>query len=341
VLLMCLGSLIIALCPGFATIGAAAPVLLLVARLVQGISLGGEYGTSSTYLSEVPTQRRGLIVSFQAVTVILGQFAATVLLLALQRLVLTEEEIAAWGWRIPFLVGAACAVFAIVIRRNLTESAQFERTRAERRPMRELLQYRREMAVVAALTLGGVTMFYTFTAYMQKFLVHTTGMVRQDATLISSLSLLCYMAVQPAFGWLSDRIGQRPVLLTFGVLGTLFTVPLLNGLRTTTDPLDAFLCLMAALLIASCYTAVNPLVKADQFPSHIRALGVALPHAVAASVFGGTVEYIAIWCKLQGHEALFFWYIAGCVLVSFLVYATLGRRKRPAPAAMEAAPASV
>jgi MHS family alpha-ketoglutarate permease-like MFS transporter len=330
--LMCLGSFIIAVCPTYARIGVLAPVILLLARLLQGLSLGGEYGTSATYLSEVATSRhRGFYSSFQYVTLILGQLLATLTLLVLQRLVLTGPQLEAWGWRIPFLCGAALAVFGFYMRRNMEETEAFQAEAARRtahRPMRELLRHPREIAVVVGLTMGGTLAFYTYTVYMQKFLVNSVGLTRDEATLISVSSLFFYMLLQPLFGWVSDKVGRRPVLLWFGVLGTLCTVPLLTALTRTRDAFTAFLLVTASLVIVSGYTSINAVVKAELFPASIRALGVGLPYALTVSLFGGTAEYVGTWLKLAGHEHWFFWYVTACILCSLLVYAFMRDTQR-------------
>jgi MHS family alpha-ketoglutarate permease-like MFS transporter len=324
VMLMCLGSLIIAVCPSYERIGMLAPIVLILARLLQGLSLGGEYGTSATYLSEVATsQHRGFYSSFQYVTLIMGQLMATLTLLVLQRLVLTGPELEAWGWRIPFLFGGALAVVGLYLRRNMMETEAFQAEAAkksEHRPMRELLRHPKEVALVVGLTMGGTLAFYTYTVYMQKFLVNSVGLSRDQATLISVSSLFFYMLLQPVFGLLSDKVGRRPVLMGFGVLGTLCTVPLLTALTQTRDAFTAFLLVMAALVIVSGYTSINAVVKAELFPANIRALGVGLPYALTVSLFGGTAEYVGTWLKLNGRETWFFWYVTACILCSLLVY---------------------
>ncbi|MDY7232928.1 MFS transporter [Hyalangium rubrum] len=324
VTLMCLGSFIIAVCPTYERIGVLAPTVLILARLLQGLSLGGEYGTSATYLSEVATSRhRGFYSSFQYVTLIMGQLLATVTLLVLQRLVLSHEQLQEWGWRIPFLCGAALAVVGFYLRRNMVETEAFQAETAkktEQRPMSELLRHPKEIALVVGLTLGGTLAFYTYTVYMQKFLVNSVGLTRDQATLISVSSLFLYMLLQPVFGLLSDKVGRKPVLMGFGVLGTLCTVPLLTTLTQTRDAFTAFLLVMAALVILSGYTSINAVVKAELFPARIRALGVGLPYALTVSIFGGTAEYVGTWLKLSGRETWFFWYVSGAILCSLLIY---------------------
>ncbi|MGB5147668.1 MAG: MFS transporter, partial [Porticoccaceae bacterium] len=320
VLMMCGGSLLIVVNPGYASIGPAAPALLVAALLFQGLSGGGEYGASATYLTEMAEPgRRGFYSSFQYVTLILGQLAALGVLLVLQ-LLLTPVALDAWGWRIPFAIGAALAVVALYLRRNLAETAAFASAERVRNPLRTLLGYPREFLTVVGLTLGGTVAFYTYSTYMQKFLVNTSGFGKQTATLIMAAALAVFMLLQPLVGALSDRIGRRPLLIAFGVLGTLATVPLLEALAQTRSGWVAFGLICGALVIASGYTAINAVVKAELFPTEVRALGVALPYALAVSVFGGSAEYVGLWFKTAGHESGFFWYVSGCIALSLLVY---------------------
>jgi MFS transporter, MHS family, alpha-ketoglutarate permease len=322
VLLMCFGSLIIALTPSYETIGVGAPILLIFARLLQGLSVGGEYGTSATYLSEMATkERRGFFSSFQYVTLISGQLIALAVLIILQQ-TLTTEQLYAWGWRIPFVIGALCAVVALYLRRGMEETESF--TKKKEKPkeslMRTLMRHPKELMTVVGLTMGGTLAFYTYTTYMQKYLVNTVGMSISDSTTVSAATLFLFMCIQPLVGALSDKIGRRPILIAFGVLGTLFTVPILTTLHTVQSWWGAFFLIMAALIIVSGYTSINAVVKAELFPTEIRALGVGLPYALTVSVFGGTAEYIALWFKSIGMETGYYWYVTACIAVSLLVY---------------------
>lgn len=330
VVFMCLGSLIIAVTPGYAEIGLAAPVILLLARLLQGLSVGGEYGTSATYLSEMaPEKNRGFYSSFQYVTLIMGQLVALGILILLQRFFLTPQQLEDWGWRIPFFIGAACAVVAFYLRRGISETEAFTKTaHPDRGKLSELMRHPRAVLTVVGLTLGGTVAFYTYTTYMQKFMVNTSGFSKDDATLISTAALFVFMLLQPVAGAISDRIGRRPLLLAFGVFGAVGTVPLLSALSHTRDFTMAFLLIMFGLVVVSGYTSINAVVKAELFPAHVRALGVGLPYALTVAIFGGTAEYIALYLKNIGHEPWFYWYVSACIALSFVVYAVMPDTKR-------------
>ena len=331
VTLMGIGSLGIAVLPGYAQIGALAPILLVAARLLQGLSLGGEYGTSATYLSEVATpHRRGFYSSFQYVTLTSGQLLALGVQIILQQL-LTPEQMHTWGWRVAFVIGAAAAVTVVWLRRTMDESENYKlavKENTERGSLRVLLAYPRECLTVVGLTLGGTIAFYTFTTYMQKFMINTAGLPKEQVTWINFVALLIFVCIQPAFGALSDRIGRRPLLIAFGIGATLCTVPLLTAVSRADSALPAFGLMMIGLIIVSGYTSINAVVKAELFPARIRALGVGLPYALTVAIFGGTTEYVALGLKNIGHENWFFFYVAGCGLISLLVYVFMGESSR-------------
>ncbi|QNL47690.1 MFS transporter [Olivibacter sp. SDN3] len=325
VLLMSFGSLLIAFTPTYHQIGLFAPAVLLIARLLQGLSVGGEYGVSATYLTEMATpDRRGFYSSFQYVTLIGGQLIALGVQLLLQRVLLSDAEILAWGWRIPFVIGAVLAVVALYLRRHLDETRAFQLQQKQvnnsESSIKLLLEHPKAVLTVVGLTLGGTLAFYTYSTYMQKFLVNTVHLSREESTLISFLSLFIFACLQPVFGLLSDRIGRKPLLLGFGILGVLCTVPLLTLLQETQDVWQAFWLLLTALMIVSGYTSINAVVKAELFPAQVRALGVGLPYALTVAIFGGSAEYVALWFKHIGHESYYYWYITACIFCSLLVY---------------------
>jgi MHS family alpha-ketoglutarate permease-like MFS transporter len=325
--LMCGGSLLIALTPGYDRIGLAAPALLVLARLLQGISVGGEYGTSATYLSEMAdAKHRGFYSSFQYVTLLAGQLLALLVQLGLQHL-LTPAELQSWGWRVPFVLGAGAAVVALYLRRQMEETQDFRKQAAgeaalaaEEGRVRALLRHPREVLTVIGMTLGGTLVFYTFTTYAQKFLVNTAGFTKEQSTLISFGALAVALLLQPLMGALSDRVGRRPVLLFFGVGAVLGTVPLLTLLSHATSTWGALGLLVVAMVILSGYTSINAVVKAELFPAHIRALGVGLPYALTLAIFGGSAEYLALQFKSWGNEPAYYWYVTAAAAISLVVY---------------------
>ncbi|SME19143.1 Alpha-ketoglutarate permease [Bacillus mobilis] len=318
------GSLIIACTPSYESIGIMAPIILVLARLLQGLSLGGEYGTSATYLSEMASSgRRGFYSSFQYVTLVAGQMVALGVQIVLQQL-LSEPDMKAWGWRIPFIIGAMGAVAVLWLRRTMDESEQFSNIKSQKREsagtVRALMKHPKAVLTVVGLTLGGTVAFYTYTTYLQKFMVNTVGLPKEVVSWINFAALLIFVVLQPIAGLLSDKIGRRPLLMAFGILGTLLTAPIFFFMEKTTEPMVAFLLMMVGLIIVTGYTSINAIVKAELFPTEIRALGVGLPYALTVAIFGGTAEFIALWLKSIGMESLFYFYVAGCIAISFITY---------------------
>lgn len=320
--MMCLGSLLIAVTPGAARIGVAAPAILLLARIFQGLSLGGEYGASATYMSETAGRaHRGFWSSFHYVTLIGGQLIALCVLLVLQR-ALPAQQMQSWGWRVPFVIGAALAVVAYWLRRNMRESQSFIDQRAARTgrgSTRVLLRdHLRETLCILGLTAGGSMTFYVYTTYMQKFLTNTGTFSKVEATELSAATLIAFMLAQPLFGWISDRVGRRPMLLLAFAGGTLVTWPIMARVSTSGSMGVAFALILVGVLFESAYTSISAVVKAELFPTPLRSLGVALPYAVANAAFGGTAEYVALWFKSAGVEAGFYVYASILSAIGFL-----------------------
>ena len=323
VMAMCIGSLMIAITPGYETIGVLAPLMLIAARLLQGLSMGGEYGTSATYLSEIaPANRRGFYLGFLQVSVVAGQLLALGLMLLMQHVLLTAAQIERWGWRIPFVVGGALALFALYMRRNVVETEAFTHGAQQTGPSvaSEMLLHWRQILLALGITVGGTVAFYTYTVYMQKFLVNTVGLGKETATFVSAGALLLYMPLQPLFGLASDVVGRRPVLICFGVCCTLFSVPLFNAMSHTHSATTAFLLSFAGLVMLSGFTSVHMLAKTELFPVRIRALAVGLPYALTTAILGGTTEFVALRFKANGHESWFYWYVTIWAGISLLVY---------------------
>ena len=368
VALMSAGSFAIALIPGYDHIGVWAPIALVAARLVQGLSVGGEYGASATYMSEMAGKdRRGFWSSFQYVTLISGQLTALAVLIVLQHS-LAKADLEAWGWRIPFVIGGLLAIVVFWMRTGLNESASFENVAQADRPKVQMghvavvgglflltlagcgfvlktlgmetglgwcigllvlwqlsmvvplaRRHPKEVFSIIGLTAAGSLSFYAYTTYMQKFLVNTSGFSKDAATAISAASLLVYMCAQPIYGLISDKLGRKVTMgFAFGV-GSIITFPVMSALAGTSNMLTAFGLVTALVLAHSGYSSVSAVVKAEMFPAHIRALGVALPYAIGNAVFGGTAEYVALAFKSAGHESGFYAYVAILMAIALII----------------------
>jgi len=323
--LMAGGSLMIAVAPTYATAGWIAPMVLVLARMLQGLSVGGEYGASATYLSEKAMRnRRAFWASFQYITLIGGQLLALAVVVLLQS-VMPDSEVQQWGWRIAFGIGALLAVAVYFLRARLTETESFVKQGADRARSSMIDLWRnhpREFLIVAAISGGGSAAFYAYTTYMQKFLVNTSGFSRPTATMIMTIALVVFMLIQPWWGMAADRWGRKPMLYVFGFGGTLVSVPIYSAIAVVTAPLTALALVLVPLVILGSYTSISGLIKAELFPAHIRTLGVALPYAVGNTLFGGTAEYVALWFKQAGLESGFYWYLSaviGMAAIGFLM----------------------
>ncbi|QJW54060.1 Alpha-ketoglutarate permease [Serratia plymuthica] len=278
-------------------------------------------------MSEVAIKgKRGFYASFQYVTLIGGQLLALLVLVALQQ-ILSTEELKAWGWRIPFALGAALAVVALYLRRSLNETSDAKtRSHKDAGSLKGLWKNRKAFLMVLGFTAGGSLSFYTFTTYMQKYLVNTSGMDARLASGIMTAALFIYMLLQPLVGAFSDKIGRRSSMLVFASFATLMTVPILMTLKSVTNPYAAFGLIVLALFIISFYTSISGLLKAEMFPPEVRALGVGLSYAVANAMFGGSAEYVALSLKSFGVENAFFWYVSGMCLLALIVSLKLHRK---------------
>ena len=326
ILMTCFGSLLIAVTPSAATIGIAAPILLLVARLLQGLSQGGELCTSIAYLSEMADpKRRGFYSGIWQTTTLGGQCLALIPLLIIQQLLLTPDQLKDWGWRLPFLFGAILAVSAFVMRRDLKETDHFLAARkalGETGTAKHFFRLWKSQLLVVGFTAGGISAYYTYTTYMQKFIRQSVHLSDTATTEVAAGAMVFAVILQPLMGSLSDRIGRKPLLMMFGILGTTCTYPLLKTLHGLTSPFAVFLLLCGAWVIASGYTSITAVVKAEMFPTSVRAMGIGVPYAITAALFGGTVDSVAQYFKTELHyEEGFYWYASALIFLSFLVYA--------------------
>ncbi|MGW7573885.1 MFS transporter [Streptomyces sp. NPDC054765] len=330
ILLMGGGSLLVALTPTYAATGLLAPLVLVIARLVQGLSVGGEFAASTTFLVEsAGPGRRGLFSSFQYVSTTLGQLLAsgTAALLAA---LLTEQQMGQWGWRVPFLGGALLSLLGLWIRRGAQETLPhaLPEQQAVGRPglFEALRRHPRQSLLICGITAGGTLAYYTWTTYLPTYAQVNAGFDKGDSLTVGTLSLVFFALLQPLGGMLSDRIGRKPLLLGFSLGFAVLAVPLLHLVT------DAFVSLLlvqcAGMVLLTGYTAVAAAVNAEVFPARVRAAGIGFPYSLTVALFGGTAPYVGTWFQQAGHAGLFPWYVAALCLVSFVVYLTLPETSR-------------
>lgn len=331
VTLMSASAVLIAVAPTYSVAGYGGAAVLLIARLLQGLSVGGEYAASATYLTEASSpEKRGFASSFQYVSMTAGQIVGLGLQILLQR-TMSDDALHSWGWRIPFIIGALGAAIIFYLRRNMLETDVYEESADadatvggdDKGTLKALWAHKREAFLVIALTMGGTVAYYTYTTYLTKYLSNSAGLSKETATLVSFCALVVFACLQPVAGALSDRIGRRPLLITFAIGSTFLTVPIMTLLQHAGSFWPALGLSLLALVIVTGYTSINACVKAELFPTGIRALGVALPYAIANALFGGTAEYVALWFKNAGIESGYYWYVAGCAAVSLIVYLSM------------------
>ncbi|WP_273789232.1 MFS family transporter [Bartonella sp. ML70XJBT] len=320
VFMMCGGSFLIAILPTYKTLGITAAFLLLLIRMFQGLSVGGEYGTAATYMSEVASKNhRGLFASFQYATTISGQLLASLVIFILA-IYLTEDQLKAWGWRIPFVIGGFGAIVAIYLRSLLHETTTLKsRSEQHAGSLKELFRnHKKAFFLVVGFTAGGSLTFYTYTTYMQKYLITTTGFDKHTATTIMTAALFIFVLLQPLLGSLADKIGARASLIIWSVLSIICTIPVLKMIGNTHNAWTALLIIIGILCIMSFYTSIAGIIKAELFPASIRAIGVGFAFAIGNALFGGSAEYVALGLKNMGYESVFFFYIVGMMIIALI-----------------------
>lgn len=340
IVMMSLGSLLVAVLPTYEAIGIAAPVLLTLARLVQGLSAGGEFGSASTFLAEsAPPERRAFVCSFFYLGIAGGLLLASGIGTVLAA-VLSDDQMHSWGWRVPFLVGALGALVGLLLRRRVPETAAFTKVREDARRVRRPLVTmvtRHPVSVlrVVGFTLLGTLAFYLFVSVFPGYVVQSTGADKSTAFLANTIGLAVFLVAQPVFGRLADRIGRRPQLLAFSVGTGVFVVPLAHVVN------DAFPVILAVqvvgLLLIAPYTAVAPALYAEQFPTEVRTVGIGAPYNVTVALFGGTAPYLLTWLSARGLGDLFFWYLVVAAAVSTVAFLTMRETRA---VSLDAAPAA-
>jgi MHS family alpha-ketoglutarate permease-like MFS transporter len=324
--LMAGSSLAIAVCPGYESFGVAAPLILILARLIQGFAAGGEFGSASTFLIESSApSRRGFAGSWQHFAVNAGVLVAALIGAILTSLI-EPAAMVKWGWRIAFAVAGLLGFVALWVRLAVAETDAFTRTTAtQQRARHPVLVIVREHPR-AALRVIGIAMAGNLCNYLWLVMFPTLAHLRTDISLrdaftASVISIIVSLIAIPFIGMLSDRIGRKPVLLTFAGGSALFAWPGLHFL--TNDFWTATTIVTIGMLLSSGFAATCAAVMAEQFPVQVRATGVALPYAVSAALFGGTLPYIVTAMSNSGLGQYLWIYVALVCAMGFIVYARM------------------
>jgi MHS family alpha-ketoglutarate permease-like MFS transporter len=317
-------SLAIALLPTYATIGIAAPVLLVLFRLVQGLSVGGEYAAAMTFVTEsAPPARRGFLSSFVFFSTALGVLAASALGWLLTRL-LPQAAMTSYGWRIPFLLGSLGALVGFWIRRGVDETDAFREMRARRtvtgvRQSLALLRAQRGTLIrIVGMSLLGAVVFYLFTSYIPVYAVQRAGARPVDAYAASTIGLVIFTLTLPLFGYLSDRIGRRPQLIVFALGFLLFVYPIV--LSTGASTRSILIVELFGLLLYGLYSSIAPAVMAELLPTEVRGVGIGVVYNSVAALLGGSTPYLMLWLQSRHQEQWFLGYVSLVALISLLSF---------------------
>ena len=326
VALMAGSSLVIAVCPGYESIGIAAPLILVLARLIQGFAAGGEFGSASTFLIESSApSRRGFAGSWQHFAVNAGVLVAALIGAILTSLI-DHAGMASWGWRVAFAIAGLLGFVALWVRLAVAETDAFRKSAATHQRTRHpflviVREHRRAALRVIGIAMAGNLCVYLWLVLFPTLAHLRTGLPLHDAFNASVISIVVSLIAIPFIGRLSDRIGRKPVLLVFAGGSALFAWPALHFLSN--DFWSATAIVTIGMLLSSGFAATCATVMAEQFPAHVRATGVALPYAVSAALFGGTLPYIVTAMSSSGLSQYLWVYVATVCVVGFVVYARM------------------
>jgi MHS family alpha-ketoglutarate permease-like MFS transporter len=322
IVLMAGGSIAIAVLPTFGQVGWLAPILLLLARVAQGLSLGGEVSNASAYLGEVaPRARRGRYSSFFYISTGSAVLLASVLGFVLAR-TMDKADLNSYGWRIPFLIGGILGIVGLWLRRSLAETEQFEQNkskarRVERPLLSTLQQHPKAVGQIVGFTMLSTLCYYTFFSALTPFAVKTRLANPVDVFLALSIATALFVVLQYPMGALADRFGRRPQLLVWSAAMAIVIVPLSTLVKPGLGNLIVVFCVGLALYTAM--TSIAPAVMSELFPTELRGIGIGAWYNLTVAVFGGTAPLIINLLSAAGVPIIFFVYVALCAAISFVV----------------------
>lgn len=322
IVLMAGGSIMIGILPTFEQVGWLAPVLLLLARIGQGMSLGGEVSNASAYLAEIaPPTRRARYSSFFYIST-----GSAVLLASLLGFVLagtmSTQQLESFGWRIPFLVGGVLGLVGLWLRRSLAETEQFEQNKSRARQVRRPLlttvrDHPKAVGQLVGFTMLSTLCYYTFFSALTPFAVNSRGVDDDDVFLALSIATALFVALQYPMGALADRFGRRPQLLAWSAATAILIVPLSTLVRPGLAGLLVVFCVGLGLYTAM--TSIAPAIMSELFPTELRGLGIGAWYNLTVAVFGGTAPLVITALSAAGASTVFFWYVAAGAAIAFLV----------------------
>ena len=330
--LMAGAAFLIAICPTYGAIGVAAPLVLLLARLVQGFSAGGEFGSSSSFLVESAAPgRRAFAGSWQQVSVGAGALLASLMGFVLTS-TLSEDALQSWGWRVAFGVGGLLGLVGLWLRVSVEETESFSKAEAQGRTRRRnpmvgmLVEHPRAALRVVGITIAGTLLYYVWISYMPGYAHTATGIPLSEALLANTIAVAYFLCLLPFGALLSDRYGRKLTLLAFAIGFVVIAYPAFLLIdRGGFWPL--LVVELVGVTFLAGYSANCAVVMAEQFPAEVRSTGIGLPYALAVAVFGGTAPYITTWMSANGLGGYVWLYVAAAALVGVVVYALMPETK--------------
>lgn len=325
------GSLLIATAPTYGQIGVFASVVLVVARLIQGLAHGGELPSAQTYVSEfADNHSRGLWASLIYVSGTIGNVLGVITGAVLTG-VLTQSQMESYGWRIPFVIGGVFGLYALVMRSRMHETEHFE---AEGDPVQdeagpsiwaEVWTHRASAAKVIGLTVGLTVAFYTWAIAAPAHAIASLGIDAEHALWAGVVANLVFISILPLWGMLSDRIGRKPVFAASGLGMAAVSFPLNSYLQDSA--IQLLVSMIVALIFIAASASILPAVFAEMFPTRIRTIGVGIPYSIAVALFGGTAPYLQAWMGENIGPQAFVSYTVVLLLVSAAVVLTMKETK--------------
>ncbi|MCL6234182.1 MFS transporter [Acinetobacter sp. ANC 5579] len=319
IIMMAGGSLMIGLSPTYESIGIFAPIILVLARLLQGLSLGGEFASAATYLSEMaPKNKRGFYSSFMFFSSAIGILMASGLAWALTS-TLTETQMSEYGWRIPFILGAIGGLVGMWIRKSVPDSEMTHKKESVKNPLVVLIKHHpKETLRIVGISILTTFAFYIFVVYVPTYAIKVLGAEPQTAFAANTVGLIIFMLCQPVFGWLSDKIGRKPQLIVFAVGYLVFFYPIIKWMDGTFASI--LLVELFGLVLYALYTAIGPAVMCEQFPTEVRAVGIGAPYNLMVALLGGTTPYVLTWLQSIGKQDYFYFMVLVGALLTLITF---------------------